>query len=202
MGLEQGVTRASDDAATRVGGTAVDAPFQLTRAYLYRQPAQGRIKRTVHGQRRRNAASLKHAAGAREPWLLVSKLAPRRKLAALVVAIYRTRMAIEQSFRDLKAHRHGFAFRQNLGRDAARVANLLLIAALAMLATWLTGIVGRQRGLAHGLQANTERRAPVLSIFFIGTRLLQQRLDCSFAGLRHALRQLTQSIKQHEPLCA
>lgn len=87
-----------------------------------------------------------------------------------MVAIYRARMAIEQSFRDLKAHRHGFALRQNLGRDAARVANLLLIAALAMLATWLTGLVGQQRGLVRDLQAKTERRAPVLSIFFYGAR--------------------------------
>ena len=98
-----------------------------------------------------NGASLKQRVSAREPWLLVSNLEPRRNLAKLVVAIYRERMAIEQSFRDLKAHRHGFALRQNLGRDASRVANLLLIAALAMLATWLTGIVGQQRGLVRGL---------------------------------------------------
>ncbi|MBI2801760.1 MAG: IS4 family transposase [Gammaproteobacteria bacterium] len=171
----------------------------MTRAYLYRQPAKGRAKLTVHGQRQRNKASLKQAAGAREPWLLVSNLEPRRNIAKLAVAIYRERMAIEQSFRDLKAHRHGFAFRQSLGRDAARVANLLLIAALAMLATWLTGFVGQQRGLVRGLQANTERRATVLSLFFIGTRLLQQRLRCSFSALRDALRRLIESIKQHAP---
>ena len=171
----------------------------MTRAYLYRQPAQGRSKLTVHGQRQRNGASLKQAVSAREPWLLVSNLEPRRNSAKLVVAIYRQRMAIEQSFRDLKAHRHGFALRQNLGRDASRVANLLLIAALAMLATWLIGIVGQQHGLVRGLQANTERREPVLSVFFIGKRLLQQRLYCSFMALRDALRRLTESIEQHAP---
>ena len=172
-----------------------------TRAYLYKQPARGRSKRGVHGQRRRNAASLKHAAGATEPWLLVSNLDPGNNIAQAVVALYSRRMAIEQSFRDLKAHRHGFAFRQNLGRNAARVANLLLIAALGTLATWVMGTAGQQLGLARGLQANTERRMTVLSVFFIGTRLLKQGLQCALSTLRDAQRRLSELILCYPTPC-
>lgn len=172
-----------------------------TRAYLYKQPARGRSKRGVHGQRRRNAASLKHATGATEPWLLVSNLDPGNKIAQAVVALYSRRMAIEQSFRDLKAHRHGFAFRQNLGRNAARVANLLLIAALGTLATWVMGTAGQQLGLARGLQANTERRMTVLSVFFIGTRLLKQGFQCALSTLRDAQRRLSELILCHPTPC-
>ena len=74
-------------------------------------------------------------------------------------------MTIEQAFRDLKAYRHGFAFRHNLGRNAERVANLLLLSALATLVVWLTGLIGFARGIAQSLQANTEKRRRVLSTF-------------------------------------
>ena len=85
-------------------------------------------------------------------------------------------------------------------RNSARVANLLLIAALAMLATWIIGMVGQQRHLVHGLQANTERKRTVLSVFFIGTRLLHQRLVLADQELLTAWRSLCASVKSHEPI--
>ena len=131
---------------------------------------------TARGKRRRNGPSEKHARREREPWLLVSNLPSRRTTAKRVVALYRQRMTIEQAFRDLKAYRHGFALRGNLGRHQDRIANLLLIAALAMFVLWIIGLVGIARGLSRMLQANTERRRRVLSTFFIGVRLFKQGL--------------------------
>lgn len=171
-------------------------PF-LTRAYVYHKPPKGRARLTVHGERRRNAASLKHAEREREPWLLISNLPPRRYIAKRVVAIYRDRMTIEQGFRDLKAHRHGFAFRHNLGRQAGRVANLLLIAALAVLCTWLVGLAGTARGLTRALQANTERRRPVLSVFFIGTRLLHQGIRLTAREFAAGLQYIADTVTEH-----
>ena len=150
-------------------------PF-LTRAYLYRKAPTGRTRRTCDGRRRVGHGSRKHACREREPWLLLSNLPPARHCAKRVVAIYRDRMSIEEAFRDLKAYRHGFAFRSNRGRDPQRVANLLLIAALALLALWLIGLAGIKRGLDRNLQANTERRRRVLSVLFIGKRLFYRRL--------------------------
>lgn len=99
-------------------------------------------------------------------------------------------MAIEEAFRDLKAYRHGFAFRHNLGRNAERIANLLLIAALANWVVWLAGLVGIARGLTRALQANTERRRRVLSTFFIGTRVLKQSLCLRAQELRTAFQRM------------
>ena len=162
----------------------------LTRAYLYHKPPQGRHRMTARGQRRRNGPSEKHARGEREPWLLVSNLPPRRTTAKRVVALYRQRMTIEQAFRDLKAYRHGFALRGNLGRHKNRIADLLLIAVLAMFVLWIIGLVGIARGLHRTLQANTERLRRVLSTFFIGVRLFKQGILLSREDVDEALAQL------------
>lgn len=164
-------------------------PF-LSRAYLYRKPSKGRHELNARGVRRRSGPSEKHARAEREPWLLVSNLPPTRKVAQRVVSLYRQRMTIEQAFRDLKAYRHGFALRANLGRNTARLANLLLIAALGVMAVWLKGLVGIQRGLDRTLQANTERRRRVLSTFFIGLRMIQQNIPPSANALSGALAEL------------
>lgn len=171
-------------------------PWQ-THAYIVHKKPRGRVHLTAHGERRRNGPSLKHAKREREPWLLVSNLPVRYTSAKRVVAIYRERMTIEESFRDLKAHRHGFAFRQNLGRDPQRVANLLVIAALAMMIVWVTGLMGIARGLERSLQANTVTKRRVLSIFFVGNRLLQQHLTFTHHEWIVALRQITTVIYSH-----
>jgi hypothetical protein len=166
----------------------------LTRAYLYRKHPKGRVRLTAKGKRRRNGPSLKHEKREREPWLLISNLPSRRHLEKRIVAIYRERMTIEEAFRDLKAYRHGFAFRHNLGRNPERIANLLLIAALATWVVWLTGLIGKARGLAHSLQANTEKRRCVLSTFFIGTRLLSQPLKLCHQEILSALERIAIAI--------
>jgi hypothetical protein len=190
-------------AAVSVGGRALgeielprSAPMS-TRAYVYQNARGGSHRFTVQGQRRRNSANEKHAVREREPWLLVSNLPARRNSARRVVAIYRDRMTIEEAFRDLKAPRYGLAFRYNLGRQAQRVANLLLLGALATLVTWLIGLVGIARGLDRALQANTERRRRVLSTFFIGTRLIEHRIRISFRDLREALDCLRLSVPEN-----
>jgi hypothetical protein len=59
---------------------------------------------------------------------------------AEIVALYAKRMQIEQSFRDLKSHRYGAAFKDTLTRDPRRLEMLLLIHMLATLAAWLEGL--------------------------------------------------------------
>lgn len=103
-------------------------------------------------------------------------------------------MTIEQAFRDLKAYRHGFALRGNLGRQHDRIAHLLLIAAFAIFILWIIGMVGITRGLDRTLQANTERRKRVLSTFFIGGRLFKQRIVLQLADINHALTELRFTI--------
>jgi hypothetical protein len=170
-----------------------------TEFYLYKGKAKGRVKRTRMGERCRSAQSNKHAAREREPWLLVSNLPDSSHTAKRVVNTFRTRMQIEESFRDLKSPRHGFALRENLGRGLQRTANLLLIAALGVLATWLMGLHGYARNLHRGLQANTERRRRVLSVFFVGRRLLARALRVTVYDLRLAIRILNEDVLTQVP---
>jgi hypothetical protein len=170
-----------------------------TQFYLYRGKAKGRMRVTLAGERSRSTESKRKAARGREPWLLVSNLPQAYATAKRVVSIYRTRMQIEESFRDLKAPRCGFAMREHQGRDLERTANLLLIAALGVLATWLTGQLGYARKLHRKLQANTERRRRVLSTFFVGRRLLSQSLAVTARDIRDALVMLRGDIRAQLP---
>lgn len=170
-----------------------------TRFYLYRGKAKGRIRANLKGERSRRTDSKRKAARGREPWLLASNLPLAYATAKGVVRIYRTRMQIEESFRDLKAPRCGFAMREHQGRDVERTANLLLIAALGVLATWLMGLHGYAHGLHRRLQANTERKRRVLSTFFVGRRLLHRALAVTVRDLRQALACLRRDIRAQLP---
>ena len=170
-----------------------------THFYLYRGKAKGRVRVNFAGERSRATDSKRKAASGREPWLLASNLPIAYATAKRVVRLYRTRMQIEESFRDLKAPRCGFAMREHQGRDLERTANLLLIAALGMLATWLMGLLGYARNLHRNLQANTERRRRVLSTFFVGRRLLSQSLAVTARDIRDALALVRSDISAQLP---
>ena len=161
-----------------------------THLFVYKGKKRGRVCYTAYGKPARARNTEKPSAAAREPWLLASNLPDKLRSAHRVVAVYRRRMQIEESFRDTKSPRYGFAHRENMGRDPQRVANLLLLCALATLAQWLVGLVGYQTGLVKGLQANTERGKPVLSVVFVGARLIAKQLKIQRSTLLQSLRDL------------
>lgn len=73
---------------------------------VYGQPAKGRKQRNRKGLAARSKQSLQCAAREREPWLLVASPALQQDLRAeQLVVLYKRRMQIEESFRDLKSHR-------------------------------------------------------------------------------------------------
>lgn len=129
----------------------------------------------------------------------MSSLPKRSTTAKRVVALYATRMQIEQGFGDLKAPRHGFALRQNLGRRTERVANLLLLAALGVLVSWVTGLHGYANHLHRGMQANTVRTRKVLSVFFVGLRLLTKQVTITRNEFHNALGILRQDVAAQVP---
>jgi len=122
----------------------------------------------------------------RAPWLLATSLPHERNAARRIKHLYARRMQIEETFRDTKSHRWGFGLRYARSNNGVRLGALLLIAALASLVLWLVGIHGRLLDWPRRLQANTERRRPVLSTVFIGRQLLRRR-DIDFSGPDFAL---------------
>ena len=158
----------------------------LVRAY---KPSRGRPRR---GER----AKCPHARTYRRlheaPWLIATSLPHESGSSRKIKQLYAQRMQIEETFRDTKSHRWGFGLHYARFDDGRRLEVLLLIAALASLVLWLVGLCGQALDWSRRLQANTERRRPVLSTVFIGRQLLRRSalelpkraLDLAMAELR------------------
>ncbi|GAC1455379.1 MAG: IS4-like element ISSod3 family transposase [Vulcanimicrobiaceae bacterium] len=134
---------------------------------------------------------------ARDPWLLATSLTDGS--AAAIVATYALRMKIEETFRDAKNHRFGWSLRHVRSRSADRLAMLLLLASLAMVAVTLVGFEAERRRLHRAYQANTLSRR-VLSLVVLGGAVLRRsdhrawctvdRIPRIAAHFRLALREL------------
>lgn len=116
----------------------------------------------------RDCGSARQLRNAREPWILTTSLTCS---AAKVVAIYRSRMQIEETFRDTKSNRFGLALGHARTRSEARANVLLLLAAFAHLVSMLLGLVGEAANLQLRFQANTVKNRRVISLPTLG-RLL------------------------------
>ncbi len=139
--------------------------------HLYKslRRAPGRPRKRAR-KRPNEARARRHA---REPWLLATSLSPKHWPARRVVRAYEKRMQIEETFRDLKSHRWGYGLQYARSRSSERLANLLLVTTLAVAATWLAGLAAKARGWARHFQANTVTDRAVLSVFFLGRRVLK-----------------------------
>lgn len=127
--------------------------------------------RPARGARRRGKPSAYYRKQAREPWVLATSLTTIT--AAQVVALYATRMRIEETFRDIKNPRFGWALSYSASRSAQRFAVLLLLASLALVAVLLVGAAAESAGVARSYQANTIKSRRVLSLFALGRLVLR-----------------------------
>lgn len=167
------------------------------RLVIVKERSKGRKHSSAKNNPRASAANRKCQKRANDPWLLITSLTKRA--ARKVVALYRTRMQIEESFRDTKNHRFGWSFEDARSRSCARMATLLLIAAMAMLALTLVGRCAEMLGLHFSYQANTTRGRRVLSLFVLGKNIVQ-RNDLAFLTsktLNEAMRDLRATILAH-----
>jgi hypothetical protein len=113
-------------------------PFEC-QMLRYRQALKGR-KHRIAGQISLDTWSREAARSQREPWLLVYSNSLQHLNPVQIVNLYKKRMQIELSFRDLKCDRYGCAFRHSLSRKGTRLEVLLLLQALASLLAWLQGL--------------------------------------------------------------
>ncbi len=164
---------------------------------LYKQKRQGRADLTRQGQPKRSKKVLTHKKSAHDPWLLSTSLPRRQQLAKRIVTIYRTRMQIEEGFRDMKSSRFGLGFEQNGTRRITRMTILIL---LTTLANWILVILGMATiisGQHRQYQANTTRHKNVLSLPFIGLRVVVDRkIQLRRRELRQAIDRLNFLARQ------
>ena len=112
------------------------------------------------------------------------------------MAIYATRMQIEETFRDTKSVRLSWSFRHARTRHSQRYAVMLLLAALAGMVLTIIGIAAETKRFHLRFQGNTIRHRRVLSLFQLGTLILRASdpPKISRPDLNNALK----SLKHHE----
>jgi len=161
--------------------------------YHYRRPKRGRHRKTIYGQPSQSRHSKKNARREETPWLLISSLGQGKVSAKQVIQLYRTRMQIEEAFRDIKNQRTGFSLTETRTRCPKRLENLLLIGMLAALVVWLMGRLAEEKQLHFQYQANTVKTYRVLSLFYLGCLLV---VDGQFNFTQHELKQAIQLVQQ------
>ena len=144
--------------------------------YIVKSKLQGKKSYNRNGSLKIDKDSKAFSRGYREPWILVSSL-KGRTAAKKVVAIYKKRMTIEESFRDLKSSQYGFNMSDNKTIKSERLIVWLMIASLASLLAWLTGQAAEKLELHYQFQANSYRHRRVLSFFYLGCQIIRKGLN-------------------------
>ncbi len=148
-----------------------------TNLYRYKSEKTGRKAKTKRGNVQKNGRALQHAKGGKEPWLLVTSLSESGNIAKKIIKIYRRRMQIEECFRDLKSTKYGFGFEHVNTKHIYRLNVFFLIAMLASFLAWVIGWLAEKCNLHPQYQANSIRSIRILSLFYLGCRIIVRARD-------------------------
>ncbi len=118
--------------------------------------------------------------GAREPWVLATSVEDNGPDG--IVATYAARMQIEETFRDAKSSRFGWAMDAACTARPERVEIMVLLAALASLLVLIVGISAEGAGLHRKYQANTISSRRVLALTTLGRLVLLHELAAAMEG--------------------
>lgn len=146
--------------------------------YIVKGKLKGRKARTKQGKIKRDKDSKAYSRSHREPWLLASCL-KGRNAAKKVERIYSRRMTIEEAFRDLKSSKYGLGLDEGKTKIKKRRDMLLLIAMLASLIAWITGLAGEKMKLQYQFQSNSIKHRRVISLFYLGCQMIRKRMYIS-----------------------
>jgi len=162
-----------------------------THLYLYKGSNKNRIKKNLEGKKVQCSESLKHAKREAEPLLIATSLSFEAFKPHEIINLYKKRMQIEETFRDLKNERLGLSLRQNGSKSLGRLQVALLIGAMTIYILWILGVSARLNEVHFHYQANTTRHLNVLSNFMIGWQLLEEkRIILKLSDINQALQHL------------
>jgi hypothetical protein len=134
-------------------------------------------RRRWHAAQRRLALDSRErqeVQAAREPWVLATSIQDIG--AEGIVDTYASRMQIEETFRDAKSSRFGWAMEGARTARRERVEIMVLLAALASLLILMVGISAEGAGLHRKYQANTISTRRVLALTTLGRLVLLHEL--------------------------
>ena len=152
------------------------------RLVLAKRQDKQRHQFTAFGNKAASKKSKKNARREAEPWLLATSPALSHLAPEGVVALYRQRMSIEQSFRDTKNLRVGMGLEVSRSRSAQRFNVLLLIVHLAAFVQRLIGESAKAAQLELHFSATRRKDRPEISVLTLARRILN--------GPPHLLKQL------------
>jgi len=143
---------------------------------------------TFKGMKRRSRRDKGQLKRAREPWLLVASPSLNQRPAKQLVKIYKTRMQIEEGFRDCKAVHYGLCLSQHRRMNRQRRSVLCLIAACAIFILWCIGVAGKQTQIANQVRVNSSSLRTPYSVIFLARLLINQsHFRLSNKAILHAL---------------
>lgn len=141
--------------------------------YLYKKASQNhsrKIRTRKHGCRDKKY----YQRMAREPWLLATSISGENYLKRThVIQLYRLRMQIEESFRDLKCARDGFGMENAYSYKTHRIELLLLLAMLASFLAYLLGFFAEKKGWRPHFQVNSDSRQTI-SLWYLGIQVFRR----------------------------
>lgn len=142
-------------------------------ATLYKGEKKGRVKKKLRGGQSQCSTDKYQENKANDPWFLISHLPqnwdndPRK-----VVRLYKTRVQIEEAFRDTKNAKLGVSLEFANSKTPERFDILLLIGALMIYILWCIGFAAEKLKYHHSLQANTVKDRRVLSHVYLGREVI------------------------------
>ncbi len=142
---------------------------------LIRSPKKKRKVVTYAGKERQSARDKVHAKRANEPWLLVVSLSLHERTPKQIVKLFRTRMQIEEGFRDSKAVHYGLNLSQKRNMCERRRSILCLLASLTQFILWCIGTAGKQSPIAKQVRVNSSSKREPYSVIFLARLLLRQK---------------------------
>lgn len=142
---------------------------------LIRQSKKKRQDLTHSGAARRSKRSRSHAGREREPWLLVYSVSLNSLTPKQIVALYRSRMQIEEGFRDYKSAHYGLGLSQHRNMSEKRRAVLCLLATLAHFVLWCVGTAGKHTAKAKQVRVNSSCKRAPYSVIFLAHLLINQQ---------------------------
>jgi DDE family transposase len=149
-----------------------------------KRTSKRRVRKTALGRPGQGTVDRRCESAAREPWLLATNL---ESPSDAIVGIYARRMQIEESIRDSKSHRHGWALSYARSNSHERLAVLVFLGALATVIAHVAGLAAERMDLHRRFQSNTVRNRRVLSLFTLGRRILAIGIHLPGHRLREAL---------------
>lgn len=145
--------------------------------YIYEENKENKKKNKKRRKQRSKKCEARYTKQHRTPWVLVTSVPHRiTRNSNKIITRYKRRMKIEHEFRNAKNSKWGLGLNETKTRNPARLAILLLISAIGMLALWLLGSAGEHKKMHLDYQSNTVKKRRVLSLIFLGLQIILHEL--------------------------